>query len=109
MPCYNLYRFSICGIITNQRFLIMYAERETPEQKIHLSDQAMASLLGLSHSEYLTLSHRPMEALEDINGKVLEFYIHISPNNEPHILNKLKIDRNNLVRFKPEEVHSHYA
>lgn len=87
----------------------MYTERGTPEQMIRLSDKAMAALLGLSHSEYLSLSHRPIEMLEDINGNVLEFYIHISPNNEQHILNKLKIDRNNFVRFTPEEVYNHYA
>jgi hypothetical protein len=61
----------------------------------------------LSLSEYHTLSHRPLEMLEDIHGNVLEFYIHVSDNNEPHILNKLKIDRNNFVRFTPEEVYQH--
>lgn len=87
----------------------MYAEREISGQKnqVWLSDRAMAGLLGLSLNEYLTLSHRPIEALEDINGNVLEFYIHVSPNNEPDVLGKLKIDRNNFVRFTPEEVYSH--
>jgi hypothetical protein len=93
----------------NGDFLIMNTKDEIREQEIRLSDKAMAELLGLSHNEYLTLSHRPIEALEDINGNVLAFYIHISPNNKPHILNKLKIDRNNFVRFKPDEVYSHYA
>lgn len=87
----------------------MHSKGEIREQEVRLSDKAMAELLGLSHSEYLALSHRPIEALEDMNGKVLEFYIHVSPNNEPHILNKLNIDRNNFVRFKPEEVYSYYA
>lgn len=88
---------------------MMYNKNEIREQEVRLSDKAMAELLGLSYNEYLALSHRPIEALEDINGKVVEFYIHVSPNNEPHILNKLNIDRNNFVRFKPEEVYSHYA
>jgi hypothetical protein len=86
----------------------MYVERGISEQKnqLRLSDKAMAALLGLSLSEYLILSHRPLEAFEDINGNVLEFYIHVSPNNEAHILNKLKIDRNNFVRFTPEEIYN---
>jgi hypothetical protein len=85
----------------------MYLERKTREQEIRLPDKAMAALLGLSLGEYQTLSHRPLEILEDIHGNVLEYHIHISPNNEPHILNKLKVDRNNIIRLKPEEVHSH--
>lgn len=85
----------------------MYLERKIREHEIRLPDKAMAALLGLSLSEYHSLSHRPMETLEDIHGNVLEYYIHISPNNEPYILNKLRIDRNNMVKLKPEEVHSH--
>ena len=87
----------------------MHTEGEISEQKkqVWLSDSAMATLLGLSLNEYLKLSHRPIEALEDINGNVLEFYIHVSPNNEPGILGKLKIDRSNFVRFTPEEVYRH--
>jgi hypothetical protein len=97
------------ALTTNRDFLIMDIKDGIREHEIRLSDKAMADLLGLSHNEYLTLSHRPIEMLEDINGNVLEFYIHISPNNEPHILDKLNIDRNNFVRLKPEEVYSHYA
>jgi hypothetical protein len=84
----------------------MYLERKIREQEIRLPDKAMAALLGLSPGEYQSLSHRPLETLEDIHGNVLEYHIHISPNNEPHILNKLRVDRNNIVKLKPEEVHS---
>jgi hypothetical protein len=99
------------SITTNRTFIIMYIEREISEEKnrLWLTNKAMAALLGLSLTEYHTLSHRPLEALGDMNGNVLEFYIHISPNNKPHILNKLKIDRNNFVRFTPEEVYNHSA
>lgn len=84
----------------------MYGEGKIREQEIRLPDKDMATLLGFSLDEYQSLSHRPLETLEDIHGHVLEYHMQISPNNERHILNKLKVDRNNMVRLKPEEVHS---
>jgi hypothetical protein len=82
---------------------------EVPEFRIRLPDKAIATLLGLTLAEYLLLSHKPIEAFTDINGNVTEFYIQISPNNAPEILDKLSLDKNGFVRFSPDEVYTMYV
>lgn len=87
----------------------MERENTVPEFRIRLPDKAIAALLGLSLTEYLLLSHRPIEAFTDINGNIIEFYIHVSSNNNPGILQKLNMDKSNFVRFAPEEVYRMYV
>lgn len=86
-------------------------ERETniPEYRVRLTDNQIAKLLGISISEYTKLSHLPLQAFTDLEGNVTEFYIHVSTNNDPELLSKLNLDKNNFVRFKPEEIYSKYA
>lgn len=86
----------------------MYPERIVPEQNIRLPDSAIARLLGLSLDEYHKLSHKPMEDFRDSEGKVIAFQMHISPNNDQNILDKLNLDHSNFVRFKAEEVFAYY-
>ncbi|PSK94619.1 hypothetical protein [Taibaiella chishuiensis] len=86
----------------------MQSVKPVPEQQIRLPDSAIAQLLGLSLGEYHKLSHRPMEDFKDIEGRVIAFFMHISPNNDKDILAKLKLDHSNFVRFKAEEVFSYY-
>lgn len=86
----------------------MQSVKPVPEQQIRLPDSAIAQLLGLSLGEYHKLSHRPMEDFKDMEGRVIAFFMHISPNNDKDILAKLKLDHSNFVRFKAEEVFSYY-
>jgi hypothetical protein len=88
---------------------LMKRDEKVPEFRIRLPDKAIASLLGLTLSEYLLLSHKPIEAFTDINGEVTEFYIQVSPNNDPDILEKLPLDKSGFVRFKPPEVYALYV
>ena len=87
----------------------MKRTEEIPEFRIRLPDMAIATLLGLSLAEYLLLSHKPIDAFTDINGNVTEFYIQVSPNNDPEILEKLSLDKSGFVRFAPEEVYVMYV
>jgi hypothetical protein len=80
-----------------------------PEFKLRLTDYALAELLGLSLDEFHDLSHKPIDANTDAMGKIVEFYIHVSSNNSPHLLAKLRLDKNNFVRFRPDEVYRHYT
>lgn len=86
----------------------MGPERTVPEQNIRLPDSAIAQLLGLSLDEYHKLNHKPMEDTRDKEGKIIAFHMHISPNNDKNILDKLNLDHSNFVRFKAEEVYSYY-
>lgn len=86
----------------------MCPERIIPEQNIRLPDSAIAQLLGLSLTEYHKLSHKPMEDFRDVEGRVIAFHMHISPNNDKDILDKLKLDHSNFVRFKAEDVFPYY-
>lgn len=87
----------------------MERKEEVPEFRIRLPDQVIAGLLGLTLTEYLLLSHKPIEAFTDLNGNITEFYIHVSANNSPDVLKKLKLDKSNFVRFRPEEVYQMYV
>lgn len=87
----------------------MIMSHEVPEQHIRLPDKAIAALLGISLDEYLALSHKPLQEFRDMSGRIIEFYMHVSPNNDQKVLNKLKIDHSNFVRFRPEEVYRFYA
>jgi hypothetical protein len=80
-----------------------------PEFKLRLTDFAIARLLGLSINDFHALSHRPIEAETNASGKIVEFYIQVSSNNSPRLLSQLQLDKNNYVRFKPEEVYKLYA
>lgn len=82
---------------------------EVPEYRIRLPESAIANLMGLALTEYLALSHKPLEAFKDITGKIVEFYIHVSSNNDPKILDKLNLDSSNFVRFKPEMIYGSYV
>ena len=86
----------------------MYTARSVPEQQIRLPDSAIAQLLGLSLGEYHKLIHKPMEDFKDLEGRIVAFFMHISPNNDKEILAKLKLDRSNFVRFNAEEVFAYY-
>lgn len=86
----------------------MCPEKIVPEQNIRLPDSAIAQLLGLSLNEYHKLSHMPLEDFRDIEGRIISFSMHISPNNDQDLLQKLNLDRSNFVRFKAEEVLSYY-
>jgi hypothetical protein len=87
----------------------MESIKQVSEHQVRLTDQSIASLLGISLEEYLSLSHKPIQAYTDINGEVTEFYIHVSTNNNPRILSKLNLDKSNFIRFKPEEVYRMYV
>jgi hypothetical protein len=80
-----------------------------PEFKLRLTDFAIARLLGLSIEDFHRLNHRPIEANTDADGKIVEFYIQISTNNSSTLLSKLRLDKNNFVRFKPDEVYKLYT
>lgn len=100
---------ALCRNFTrNQNHNQMCPEKPIPEQHIRLPDSAIAQLLGLSLTEYHKLSHRPMEDFRDIEGRIIAFSMHISPNNDRDILAKLNLDRSNFVRFKAEEVFPYY-
>ncbi len=87
----------------------MEREMSIPEYRVRLPDIEIARLLGISITDYVNLSHRPLEAFTDTQGNVIEFYIHVSSNNDPRLLSKLNLDKSNFVRFKPEEVYSRYV
>ncbi|WP_118974620.1 hypothetical protein [Taibaiella koreensis] len=82
---------------------------EVPEFRVRLPDHAIAQLLGISLSDYQVLSHRPIEAYRDVNGEIVEFYIHVSSNNSPRLLDQLNMDHSNFVRFTPKQVYAHYV
>jgi len=65
----------------------------------------MAQLLGISVGEYLKLDHRPLQAYYSPDGKLNEFFIYVSPHNDPRVLNKMLVDKSNFVRFRPEEIY----
>lgn len=75
------------------------------EFRKQLTKEAIAGLLKIPVTEYHHLSHKPLQAFCDLKGKVIEFYIHISSNNHPQILNKLQLDKRNFVCFLPEQVY----
>ncbi|WP_118952746.1 hypothetical protein [Taibaiella helva] len=87
----------------------MEKRTEVPEYRVRLPDHAIARLLGITLSDYQLLSHRPIEAYRDIHGKIVEFYIHVSSNNSPRLLDQLNMDRSNFVRFTPEKVYAQYV
>jgi hypothetical protein len=70
-----------------------------------LTDNAIAKLLAITLEEYQMLLHRPLEAFVDDNGNVIAFYIRFSTNNNERLLEKLNIDKNYIVTFKPEQVY----
>jgi len=80
-----------------------------PEYRIRLTDASIATLLGISVEEFHSLNHRPIEAYEDENGNIMEFYILVSSNNDPDLLSKLNSDSSNFIRFKPEDVYRLYV
>ncbi len=82
---------------------------DVPEYRVRLTDFAIAKLLGLSLEEYGQLNHRPIEAFTDSQGNITEFYIRVSSNNSPRLLNKLNLDDSNFVRFDPKRVFKMYV
>jgi hypothetical protein len=85
----------------------MSNENEIPAFK-RLPDASIAKLLGLTIDEFRNLSHLPIEADMDINGKVIGFYIKVSTNNNPRLLSKLNHDKNYVVSINPEQVYRMY-
>lgn len=69
-----------------------------------IPDSAIAKLLGLSLEEYHKLSHLPIEPEEGPNGEIIAFHMRISSGNNPSLLSKLRLDKNHVVKFKPDEV-----
>lgn len=80
-----------------------------PEHRIRLTDASIAGLLGISVEELHSLKHTPIEAYEDENGKITEFYILVSSNNNPILLSKLNMDKSNFIRFNPDDVYRLYV
>jgi hypothetical protein len=72
-----------------------------------LTDKAIAKLLGITLEEYGLLLHRPLEAFVDDVGNVIAFYIRFSTNNNRRLLEKLDIDKNHMVTFKPEQIYKY--
>jgi hypothetical protein len=70
-----------------------------------LTGEVTAKLLGITLEEYRMLIHRPLEAFVDDKGNVIAFYIRFSTNNNERLLEKLDIDKNYIVTFKPEQVY----
>jgi hypothetical protein len=73
--------------------------RRTPDRRI-------AKLLGLSIKEYLHLSHSGLREITNSSNKVIQYYLEVSPNNQPEVLRKLKLNKNNIIYFDPEKVET---
>jgi hypothetical protein len=83
----------------------MRTQEKPAEYRSRLPDWLIARLLGLGLKEYLNLAHRGLQEFKDLNGNVVEYYIHISSNNDPAVLGRLNIDRSNFARFRPEQIN----
>jgi len=66
------------------------------------AQKKIASLLGLTETEYEQLSHGGLRAVTDSRKNVLQYYMIISPLNPEYLLDKLKMDKRNTVYFPPD-------
>lgn len=64
----------------------------------------LAKLLGLSIKEYKELKHSPLMDIKNHNGVIIEYFIHVSPQNRPELLEKVGIKDSNFLRFSVKEI-----
>jgi len=83
-------------------------ENQLPTFK-RIPDHAIAKLLGLSLEEYHNLNHLPLEAETDSTGEVIGFKMRVSSGNSQNLLSKLNVDKNFIVKLRPEQVYRYYG
>ncbi len=76
-----------------------------------ISAKFLARLLKLEPEEYKKLRHGPLLSHKNNHGEVLQYYMHISPDNSEELLQKLGICEINFKVFSPKEVEKylHYC
>jgi predicted glycosyltransferase len=79
------------------------------EHKVRLPDAGLANLLGLKLDQYHSLKHHPLSYYTNKDGDVVEYFMIVSDANDRELLAQLKLNQNNYLRFRPEEVHAHFV
>lgn len=78
----------------------------TEETKINMPplEQKLASMLGLSPSEYAQLSHTGIRAISGLDGSPMAYYMMVSQLNAKPILEKLKpkMNKRQMIYFPPD-------
>lgn len=65
-------------------------------------DQIIASMLGITLNEYNELSHGGLKEVRDMNGKILYYYMEVSPLNPESILRKLNMSKSRIIFLPPD-------
>jgi hypothetical protein len=68
------------------------------------ADMDLSPLLGISLEEYAHLIHQPLYQYKNEHGAITEFFMFISPANRPELLQKIKTEQGNCVRFRPQDI-----
>ena len=73
------------------------------------SEKGFAKLLNLTVDEYRKLRHAPLIAEVNVMGAIIGYFMHISPNNETHLLEKIILfKKSNFIWFSVNQVSSIY-
>lgn len=63
----------------------------------------IAKLLGINMDDYADLVHHNFKEIKDEKGKVIEYQMRVSLNNNRKLLEKLDIDERYIIKFKVAE------
>jgi hypothetical protein len=72
----------------------------------NVSDKGLAKLLGITRDELGRLRHSPLMEHKNNHGDILEYYLHISPTNDPALLEKIQIESSNFIRFTVRQINA---
>lgn len=64
----------------------------------------MASMLAITVDDYNDLKHGGLKAVRNEAGKITEYVLQVSSNNQARLLEKLDVDAENRIKFKPDYV-----